>query len=471
MTVACPDSWKRLDKPPTVAVWVDPQVVMPAVEEVAPLTINGELFVEYGRLEWDGGQPRVVVGERLNLPPRTPVTLVIYGDWPGALDGQEAAGKALGEVLEGLALQGESRGLKVLGLHLEILDVQDLESFATVLSAAQGELAPELFLSVSLPRQWFGDENLRQIADAVDFFVPLLYGQRPGASIWDPAWTLSHVVEEARQVDALGRDFLVGVSVVGTAIFDPKAGVSGVRTRGTLRELALSPGLELVPGFSLSGIDGRRYTFRALGGVRFAGERLSLGQTLDVVGLGLINLEDYHAAMAAAGFAHYRGEVFYRLLAPEERFLLSRQQLPPILRREKPRPEMIVEVLPQDSRGGRHRFQVAVVNTGQQATEIASIDHNFLELTALDAYFSDADRGQFQRYQLLSRGGDGQVRATLRQARVLRFFRPILDLGDRVTSGSIRITAAGSDPRVRVGGSFLLPDGEIFTIPAQEWRP
>ncbi len=460
-----------MDKPKTTAVWVDPAVAGPTAEELGPLTAHGELFVEFGRLEWSSGTPRVVEGERADLPPRTPVTLVVFGDWPRDFGALDEAGLALGEELQSVTLQGESRGWRIVGVHLEAFDVRDLEGFGKVLAASQEKLSPELFLSVSVPRYWLDQEALQGVADAVDFLVPELYGQRPGVEIWDPAWTLTRTVADARRVDALGRDFLVGVSSVGVAILDSKAGVSGVRTRGSLRELALSPALELVPGFSLSGIDGRRYSFRAQGAVRFGGEPLGIGEKLEVIGLGISNLQDFRAALVGAGLARYRGEVFYRLPAAEERFLLSRPQIVGVVQGDAPPASVAVAVVPGPRRGGRQQLTVSLQNTGQQATEIASIDHNYVELTAIDGYFSDADRGEFQRYQLLRRGGDGQAQATLRRANVLRLFRPILDLGDRVTSGTIQLTPTGSDPRLRLTAAFLLPDGEVLRMPVEEWRP
>jgi hypothetical protein len=272
-------------------------------------------------------------------------------------------------------------------------------------------------------------------------------------------------------VDALGRDFLVEVAGLGRAILDPKDGLAGTRTRGTLRELALSPAMELVPGFSLSGIDGRRYSFRSLGAVRFGGEPLRLGSTIDVLGLGVSHVADFEAALAAAGMEHHRGTVFYRLPAPEERFLLHRSQMEGILGGEAPQAAVAATVESQGSRGRRHRLAVTLKNSGQRATEIASIDHNFVELTAVDGYFSDARPGEFQRYQLLNRGPGGEVRPSIRQPDVVRLFRPILDLGDTVTSGTLQLTATGPDPHLRVTALFLLPEGELIRMPIAEWRP
>ncbi len=120
---------------------------------------------------------------------------------------------------------------------------------------------------------------------------------------------------------------------------------------------------------------------------------------------------------------------------------------------------LAVEVQEIRRRGSTVQLQAMLRNPGTEATEIAFVDRNFLEVRVPSGRFGRIDPGDFQRYQLLRRSADGSERPSLRNANILRLFEPVLDAGGEVRSGSLEVLGARGSEGVTWRLNYLLGNG------------
>ena len=469
----CSGDWGRPHKAPGSAAWLPRGGALdaPTLERLRRAGI-GELFVPAARLEWNGDRP-VLRAERLDgLPPRAPVTLVVDGVWPeGELDADQA-GERLAAELGKLLLAAESRGLAPLGVHLDITDAGESESYPAALAEARGELGRDAFLSATLARGEWEGEAAERLARSVDFLVAFLYGQRAEEPDSAAAWDLGRIEPQLAVLDRLKRGYLVALSTVGsatrlTAAGEPLASSTAV----SLRALVAEPGLALRQGFEL--LSGARlvHVFQVIEPARLAGWDLRPGESVRVVRTHGAYLEDVAERLGSRPSRHRLGEVYHRLPAPGERLVLPTESLLAARApgRAAPQLEVALELIERAPR--RLRLRVRLENRSAESTDLALLNHNYVELNATGALFVRADAGTFQRYQLRRRGVEELTFRTARTADQLRLHLPVLEGRDSAASGPLELRLTGGEPSLVVASRFLLPDGREAGTPPTPWRP
>ncbi|MEM9291913.1 MAG: hypothetical protein AAGD01_09550 [Acidobacteriota bacterium] len=429
-----------------------------------------ELFVEAAQLRWDEGKPTFEPQPLWDLPARSAVVLVVRGPWRPEGDGG-GAGQALAARLQRLAGRAEGGGLRVVGFHLDVAAGRDLETFATAVEEVAATLTGGRLLSVSIQRAWLEDPELERLAAAVDYYVAWLYGERPGRLADPEAWKLSTFDSSLDQLEALGTPYKVGVVTLGTALHLSASGERlGITHQGRLADLALDRAFELQPNFEVLGVDARRYDFEARGTARFGRWRVGPRQRIQVQSTSSHYLRELRRRAAARELSGYLGEVFYRLPQQGEGLGPSLDALLDALGPSPQVPPLEVELRAVRQDRNSVILRVALRNPGYRSSELVYLEGNYLQLEVSGGSIWDASQGDFYRYAILLRDRSGSTRATLRDAKLLQLYMPVLEPGAEVVSGPIEIRRQG-DVRVEVEASFLLPEGEPLVLPPTSWAP
>ncbi|MCB1033206.1 MAG: hypothetical protein KDD47_05165 [Acidobacteria bacterium] len=440
----------------------------------------GDVFLPYAELAWESGEPRLSAAPAQELPRRSAATLVVEGPWSG--EDPETAGEAFAQELKRVELEARSRGLLPTGFHLELPagERPDLASLGEALARTRSSLNPEVLLSLGLAAPWLEDESLPAVAAAVDFLVGWVYGERPEelerSGFEDERWKLSQVDLALTRLEALDTPYLVGVVTLGTAL--RRGGDGRVRElthQGELESLALSRTFRLGGEFVLSGADCRLYDFEAQGKGRFGPWTLAAGEEVRLVALTPSLLREYHRRREALDLSHRLGELYYRLPAAEETYSLSLDGLAASMEGGERSETLPVRVEEWSGRGGTYQLRLSLSNPLPEATEIATLDANYVEVHAKGGAFGTVGMGEFQRFQLLRRDRRGELVPTLRKPDVLRLYRAVLGPGQQVESGTIEVQALGKEPpELRLSGRFLLASGyflEVIEAPEPDAPP
>jgi hypothetical protein len=474
LAIGCSGDWSRPHKAPGSAAW------LPRGGALDPPTLArlrragvGELFVPAARLEWNGDRPKLRAERLEGLPPRAPVTLVVDGAWPsGELADDDETGERLAAELGKLLLAAESRGLAPLGVHLDIAGAGEHESYAAALAAARSELARDAFLSATLGRGEWEGEAAERLARSVDFLVAFLYGQRAEEPESAAAWDLDQIEPRLARLDRLERAYLVGLSTVGSATRLAAAGEPlASSTSVSLRALVAEPGLALRQGFGLRSGARLVHVFQVTEPTRVAGWDLRPGESVRVVRTHGAYLEDVAERLASRPSRHRLGEIYHRLPAPGERLVIPTESLLAARApgRAAPELEIALELIERTPR--RLWLRVRLENRSGESTDLALLNHNYVELNATGALFGRADAGTFQRYQLRRRGVEELTFRTARAADQLRLHLPVLEGRDSAVSGPLELRLTGGEPRLEVASRFLLPGGREVGTPPTPWRP
>lgn len=471
LLVGCGGGHHRSARPPGSALWLGAEAPAPTAQDLSHLASVGvgEVFVEGPELVWRDGHPHVEGRPTFRPPRRTPATLVVRGTWK---EGEVDAGRAaitLGQDLRRLELESQTQSLVPVGVHFDLdLGSGDagLESFAAVLGRLGARQGEDLFLSTTVDRRRLtGDsegelsEGVEALARRADFLVAFLYGQRPDEEEDPSAWDLEAVTRGLGRLDALGCPYLLGVVTLGRALrLNGSGGVEASTTEGHLRDLVENPALALQRGFTLEGIDRQDYSFAAERATSFGPWRLARGEGVKVERLAPFHIHRLKERLAGASLEHLLGLVYYRPPGPGEGFSLSLANLADALSPE-PREPRVVARLEGHERGGATVVRVEVANVGQQPTELATIESNYVELHTRRGSFGSVDRGSFARYDALDAATG---RRSLRPDSI-RLYTPFLEAGEAVGSGDLVLRGGGLED-LEVGGRFLLPDGNTVEV-------
>lgn len=463
LAAGCSKGAKRLNKDPGSALWLasGAELTFGEIDELREVGVS-ELFVEAGRLGWEGSAPRIQTQPMLSMPRRAGMTLVVSGGWfVGDLE-PEAAATALWNELARLEGEARRQNVEAVGFHFDVNASGALESYAATLSALQSELPDDLFLSATVARSWIGREGLAEVAAAVDFVVPFLYGQRPGEGMdISDAWDLQEVEATLRSLGELDRDYMLAVVTLGRVIHLGGDGTwKGESFEIPVSALVDNRALELASGFSLEGIDRLVYTFHAKGRTRVGEWEVEPGDQLRAVRLSGYHLEELERQASAFGLEHYLGTLYYRLAGADERMAVDRESLVAALGPEPvvARPEAHLE------EAGRGRVRVVLENAGPEATDLLPIGrYNFVELEVKGGTFGKVDAGDFARYDILRRDEKGEVVRAFRNVPIVHLYTPILESGERMESGPIEVNGVGLDA-VKVTGQFVVPGGTTVPV-------
>lgn len=460
------------ERAPGSALWIAADSAPADATGLANLEGFGvrELFVEGARLEWSGGTPRF---ERRNLAApsrRMPATLVVDGVWASGEVDPEAVAEKLAAEISTLAAQAERAGLLVVGVHFDLPLPHDLEPYGRALERLRRRLEGRLLVSIDVARTGLDRQGLAELARGVDFVVCFLYGQRPGEPEAPDAWDLQAVERNVRRLERLEARYLLGAAVVGNVQrIGPKGRVLEVTSAPSLRALVARPELDLVPGFSLEGVDRQVFELVARAPVEVDGLRLAKGERARVVKTATPFLEELLRRAGVWETPHRLGEVFYRAPRRGEGMALGLGSLEEALSPEpaQPRLETSVERVRRDERTWTVRVRLA--NRGAEPTDLAFFDSNFVELRVRGGRIAEVAPGAFRRYELLHDGREKGTMQALRDADTVRLFAPLVEGGDQLESGDIQIVLRAENPTLTERASFLLPEGRLLETEAIEW--
>lgn len=474
LTAGCLTEWRRPERAPGSAVFVPAEdaALDPAELSAAQRAGLGDVFVMGGELAWSGDTPELRLSRIEGLPPRTPVTLVVRGRWPGPHTDAGDVGERLAEQCRQLRLGLESRALVPVGVHFDVDANGALKAYGEALAELRGEMDRSVLLSATLERAWLDDPQVRAIAKGVDFLVPFLYGQRPEERENAAAWDLQRVPADLRKVEALGRDYLVGAVTLGVAQhLDARGGQVTSLTTLSLGQLVRRSSLVLQHGFSLEGVDRQVYGFKAMAPVEIAGEPIALGDSLRVVRTSPQYVQKLARTIAGAQPKHFLGLAFYRLPRSDERLSLLLGALVDGLGHEpsSPQLDLTLETVSQDSRGATVRARLE--NRGGEPTELSLLDNNYVEISLTRGVFEAVEAGGFHRYEFHRRGEDEVTMQTLRAPDQVRLYQPLLEGGDRLESGPIRLRFNGPPAPIELRSRFLLSDGREVESGPIVWTP
>jgi hypothetical protein len=461
----------REAKAPGVAIWIGPGARELDLGSLSRLADQGvtEYFVESGRLEWDGGRPRLVEEHPPRAARQERTTLVVTGSWPSAGIDAAAAATALAAQIDGLRLAAERAGRLPIGVHLD-LDVEGgWADYARALKDLRAALDDRLYLSASLSR---ADLDQPEIADRIaplDFVVGFLYGQRPGEKEDTDAWDFQQVEQAANHLDALGRPWYLGAVTLGVATWRGGRGsVRGVSSELDLGGLVRDGRLELKRGFSLEGIDRQVYEFTARSPLVVGAWALSTGDSVRVVRAATSNVEELLRRCGAWSQKHMLGQVFWRLPTAGERMSLTAANLADAL---APAPSLpALDLLVERTAAGRDQWQLrlTLTDTNDESTDLGFFDANYVDLSVEHARIADVSPGDFSRFEL-SAGGERATMRALREADTVRLFAPIVEGRQRLVTGPIVLQLTGREAVVRTSGRFLRTDGEYAVLEPREW--
>ena len=409
---------------------------------------------------------------------RLPVTLAVTGDWPAAASA-ETSTPVLVAALRRLRRSAEEHGLTPVGFHLDLTPPRGdeaLERYAETLAGVRRALDGDLFVSVSLDPPALRTEGVAEVAEAVDFLVPFLYGPRPDggpAPHGDDAWKLTALEPALARLAELGRPFLLGIGTVGQMVYlDAEGRPKAETTTGSLGELVRRPGLSQGRAALLDALDRLSYGFQADRPLTVGPWRLARGEQVQVLRLAPYQIR--HAAARAEEVAPrlHLGQLYVRLPRPGEGLTVTPLELAAVPGEGPVLPALTVDLEAVDD--GRSRFRVRFANRGPVGTDVAFYENNFVELHALGGgVFTGAEPGGFQRYQLEHDGRRVTDMRALRHADRLKLFLPYAAAGETVVSGPVELRGAPrSGPVVEATARFAVPGGELVELPAAPWpRP
>ncbi len=472
LLAACPESWRPPAKAPGSALWAGLNSEALESSDLARLGEAGigEIYLTVARLDPSAPGGPLVAVEAPDPPSSVPLTLAVAGEWTAGFD-PETLAERVAESARQLRFDVEGRGGVPIGLHFDLTSVDAFGGYAAFLKRLRKELGGTLFLSVSLQRDWIGDPALEELARAVDFVVPFLYGQRVDETEDGKAWDFVELEIRLQKLEALGVPYLIGVVTLGTAThLNASGGVRARSTRLSLQEILWNRALKLRPGFSLEGVNRRVYAVAAEKPARLGKWQLDAGDGVRVVRAATSDLEELTRLVGVWEIPHHLGQVYYRLPSPQERLSLSLENLLNALDPSPASPDLELGVSLQRRTGRGWLVRLSIANRNGEITELSLIDSNYVQATALAGEFSSRARaGDFYRYELYRTREGGEPVRDIRSPDLVRLHLPILEGRQQLTSGDIELKVRGT-PALEVEGRFLLPDGRTLEVGPRIWR-
>lgn len=486
----------RARRPAGSAVWVDPRMAPLAPSAARALRAAGveEVFVAAANLV--AGDE----GARLDswasdlahaAPAHTPVTLTVLGSWPPPADfdpGQAA--RAVAEGLVGLRAAAEEADLLPVGVHLHLDRARGggsgeaspapaggkvpdgvageearLDLLSAFVEALRDRLPDDLFVSVSLERSWIGAPGWQDLAESADFTVPFLYGDPPGAADRAESWDPAQVEAGVKQMETLGRDYLLGVRSIGSA---SRVGASGevrdVTTRASLPALADNKDLRRTIGDAFGGVGRLVYSFQAQRRTTVAGWDLSPGETVRVVRTAPSLLYNLRQRMQAASDGHLLGLLVNRLPGPGEELSPSAEALAALFEEAPPEPALRANLVVQSRSRQTVVLGVTLENPSSLSTDLALSDGNYLSIETGDAFIEGVEPGEFTRYTLWRQGREVRPGVGWREPDEVRLYTPMLVAGETVSGARVSVRSRTGGGTAVLSGRFYLPDGRELSI-------
>lgn len=471
MLLGCGSRWGVIERAPGSAVEIATGTV--SAPDLARLEEVGirELWVDAGRLEWEAGRP--VVQPRLGFTPprRMTCTLIVRGPWaPGASEDEESMADDLAAGIAEVLVAAEAKGLFAAGVHFDLRGLADPSAPAAVLAELHQRIDETLAISATLPRELLDHPEAEGLTKAVDFVVAHLYGQPVGEAEVPTAWDFQQVERSTRLLEELEEPYLLGVSILGSTALLGASGTEESSTTVGLGDLVRARGLALEHGFTLEGIDRQVYAFRAEQRTRLGSWQLAQGQRVRLVGTSTPHLEELRRLLGVWSTPHRLGELYIRLPGPDEKTGLRVANLINALGPSPVMPEPVVTVESLPPGRSTLRMKIRLENPSLEPTDLGFVDHNFVELVAVNAVWKDIEGGDFDRFDLLKPDRSGELRRSLQSPTVLRLYVPLLEAGASLLSGPIDLEPRTVDPRIEISANFLVPSGRSASFGPLSWQ-
>ncbi len=261
------------------------------IEEVFAATRARTLFLHAGQFDSANGNIERIRGVSGPLPTTVELHLV-YNGTRGFLTNWEhlrplPIARSIAEVYRSDLLRAHGDGSNVLGIQLD-LDVPTrlLPSYGAMLRELRSLLHSDTKLSITGLPTWMTSNEIDVVLDAVDFWIPQLYGAEIPTHVTDriPISSASEVARTITNVRLQGRPFYAGLSAYGYALLYAEDG-DLLELRGDLDPTLAesSSALELVERKMFKGDANAgqiRYEYRATNDVVIDGLIMQAGQTL-----------------------------------------------------------------------------------------------------------------------------------------------------------------------------------------------
>jgi len=450
----------------------------PDRSEIAALQQAGvsELFVEAARLEETPTGPRLRPESMVAAPSALPATLVVVGDWRHGATAASRIADDWANSLEAISRDAEGRGWVPVGVHFDLAIAAPFDDsakqLAAVLGRLRGRLQRRLYLSTTLPRGELRSDGALRLARAADFVVAFLYGQAPDEVEQSASWDLDRAIAQRKELEALGRPYLIGGWSRSVARRRSRDGsVVDHSWALSLARLARSPELSPRPGSVLEGIDHQVWEFEASAPTQAGPWRLAVGESVRVVGPASANVEEFLTRLAEVAGQRDAGFVVRGLPPADDLLSLSPAALASVLEPGVAEPSLrvVVDRMPEPTRG-QVRLRVRVWNETEEATDLATLNANFVELRMPGVVILGVDLGDFARWEQLWHGTEIHSVRALREADTLRLYLPLLAGREKVSSGAVTIRWLGrGSPKIETGSTFLFPGGRVWNSPPEEW--
>ncbi|MEM1206500.1 MAG: glycoside hydrolase family 18 protein [Acidobacteriota bacterium] len=472
----CSKSWSRRQKTSASALWLGSSSAELTTSNLARLKDAGveEAYLPVARLEPGGGDGPLSALELPPSLPEMPINLAIQGRW--SIESEERAqglAKRVARALRQTRFDIESQGGLVVGIHVDITKVDDFKTYTVFLKELRKALEDDVFLSATVQRTWLDKDETPALAQAVDYVVAFVYGQRINEKETGDAWDFTELERYLQTLEGFGTPYQIGVVTLGTAThLSPKGGVKARITRTSLQEILWNRSLKLRPGFTLEGVNRRVYAVVAERTTSLGDWRIAPGDQVRVVRAATSDLEEMLRLVDVWDLPNHLGQVYYRLPNAEEMLSIHSDSLLNALAAESAQPDLTFEVSVQRRTGRGWLVRFGIQNQNREFTELALLDNNYIQVTAAnDGVFStnDVDTGEFYRYDLYRPGPGGEPERTFRRPSILRLYVPLLEGQQRVASDDIEVVVRG-EPVFDIQAKFLLTDGRTLEIPSQRWR-
>lgn len=227
-----PRVWKPEEV--SVAFWAW-RAETPAQDEVGRArkeTRAGALFMRAGQFDFSSGRVTLVRAVKGSAPANVELHLV-YNATPALLAEFErvdegALARAAVETFRADSARMTKEGARVAGLQLDIdVPTRLLARYGRVLKTARASLPANTRLSVTgLPTWMNASAPLREMLEAVDFWVPQLYGAEipPTAERLAPIASPEEVRRASARARELGKPFYAGLAAYGYALVYSESG-------------------------------------------------------------------------------------------------------------------------------------------------------------------------------------------------------------------------------------------------------
>lgn len=468
----CPGSWRRPQKGAGSALWLGQGSEKPEASQLARLKERGvgECFIEAAVLDLGPGGGGLAVQKTPELPPSTPVTLVVTGTWPeGGLDAEEAAGR-IAEGAQQVRFAAEGLGLVPVGLHFDLQQVGTLVAYAELLEKLRAKLDRTLFLSVSLVRSWMDDPELGQLVEAVDFVVPFLYGQRAEEPEDPAAWDFIKMQQGLEKLETIGTPYLIGSVTLGSASYLSARGELKERSTAiSIQEILWNRSLKLRHGFTLEGVNRQVFTLRAERPTRAGVWRLKEGEEVRVVRPTTFHFEEIQRLVGAWHVPNALGQVYYRLPQAGELLSLTLDNLVNALEPSAAEPELEFDAAVRRRTGRGLLLGFSLENVNGEVTDFSLIDKNYLQITTDSGTFGRVEVGDFYRFDLFRAAPGKPLERTYREPNVVRLYAPMLEGRKTLHSSDVELLGGGS-PALTIEASFVLPNGKQLQVGPRRWR-